>query len=295
MATDDAVLADFERYMDSDGAPEGVQALAAMFPQLEESALRAALTSYGGVGPAALALSDTGGSERAVRDRREGRRVERREERREEVVGMLRMVIVPALRAHFAELVLDDVREDTTGYLYEMEGVEVAALTLPEDNVVVRAPVRDTDVIKVHVVNAFLELEVARFRYESRSIVPLKDSGKARVSVGGLSLAITLRPRVSHSGATMVAIGDCNVGVEGPVRFKAEGTAADWAYNTMAVVLKPLVVSYIKDAVGDAVCTSLTYHLREWSSQRHTSDHTSSSPQVSSPGAGAEELATAAR
>lgn len=177
------------------------------------------------------------------------------------VVSSLREIVVPALRAHFEELVLPDTRDESSGFVYELQRVQIAALSLPNDNVAVRPAVDGTGVL-VNVVGANLELEVGRWSYEGRGLMPVQDSGRARASVHGLNVALRLKPVWRH-GETRLNIAECEVTVDGIVRFKTQGAAADWAYNAIAVLFKPWVVSYVKEAVSDAVVRVLAVHLRQ--------------------------------
>lgn len=177
-------------------------------------------------------------------------------------ISSLREIVVPALKAHFAELVLPDSRETSGSFKYELRSLQVAALSLPADNVSVR-PAADNRSVLVSVVDAHLELEVGHWSYETQTLVPISDSGRARATVHGLSVAIRLVPRRAHSGGTRIRIEQCDVTVDGVVRFKVQGAAADWAYNTIAMLFKPWVVSYVKDAVADAVEHALSVHLRQ--------------------------------
>lgn len=178
------------------------------------------------------------------------------------LVSSLREIVVPALKAHFAELILPDTRETAGSFEYELRSLQVAALSLPSDNVSVQ-PAADSCSVLVSVVDANLELEVGHWSYEGRGLVAIRDNGRARASVHGLNIAIRLVPRWDFSGGTRVRIEQCDVTVNGVVRFKTQGAAADWAYNTIAVLFKPLVVSYVKEAVADSVEQALSVHLRQ--------------------------------
>lgn len=178
------------------------------------------------------------------------------------LISSLREIVVPALKAHFSELVLPDSHETSGSFKYELSRLQVAALSLPADNVSVR-PAADNRSVLVSVVDAHLELEVGHWSYETQTLVPIRDSGSARAAVHGLCVAIRLVPRRAHSGGTRIRIEQCDVTVDGVVRFKVQGAAADWAYNTIAVLFKPWVVSYVKDAVADAVQHALSVHLRQ--------------------------------
>lgn len=178
------------------------------------------------------------------------------------LMSSLREIVVPALKAHFAELVLPDSRETSGSFKYELRNLQVAALSLPADNVNVR-PAADNRSVLVSVVDAHLELEVGHWSYETQTLVPIRDSGRARATIHGLCVSIRLVPRRAHSGGTRIRIEQCDVTVDGVVRFKTQGAAADWAYNTIAMLFKPWVVSYVKDAVADAVEHALSVHLRQ--------------------------------
>lgn len=178
------------------------------------------------------------------------------------LVAALREIVVPALRAHFGELVLPDSRDDSGTFIYELQSLQVAALSLPDDNVSVR-PSPDAKSVLVNVVNANLELEVGRWSYEGSGFIPLSDSGRARVSAHGINIALRLDARWSHAGGTRLVIAQCDVTVNGVFRFKTNGATGTWAYNAMAVLFKPFVVNYIKESVGDAVVRALAEHLRQ--------------------------------
>lgn len=178
------------------------------------------------------------------------------------LLSSLREIVVPALRAHFEELVLPDTRDESSALVYELHNVQVAALSLPTENVSVRAAA-DSCRVLVNVVSANLELEVGRWSYENLGFVPVKDTGSARASVHGLNIDIRLEPRESTHGPAVVAIIQCDVTVDGVVRFKIQGAAADWAYNAIAVLFKPWLVAYVKETVSDAVVRALSVHLRQ--------------------------------
>ena len=179
------------------------------------------------------------------------------------VILTLREIVVPSLRAHFAELVLPDYRDDSASLVYSLSRLQVTALTLPSDNVAI-TPAANMQAIHVNVLNSHLELEVGHWSYENRGFVPVKDAGRASVSVHGLNIAMRLEPRWTHAGDTQIVIMECNVTVDGVVRLRTQGAAADWAYNAIAVVLKPIIVSYLKETVADAVTQALAVHLRQW-------------------------------
>ncbi|CDF39360.1 unnamed protein product [Chondrus crispus] len=187
------------------------------------------------------------------------------------MVDTLREIVVPALRAHFEELVLPDTKDTSVGVEYELQRFQVSNLSLPPENIHVK-PTTDGKLIRVSVVNTFLELEVGRWSYESKGFVPVKDAGTARVSVNGMSISVMLEPRWSHGGGTKVVIADCVVTIDGKVRFATEGAVADWAYKAITVVLKPLVVSYIKEAIADTVSKTLAFHLSQWAFSRSLDD-----------------------
>lgn len=183
------------------------------------------------------------------------------------MVATLREIVVPALRAHFEELVLPDTHSASAGVEYQLNAFQVSGLSLPPHNIVVKAA-SDGKTIRVNVVNVFLELEVGRWSYQSKGFVPVKDAGTARVSVNGMSVALTLEPRWSHAGGTKIVITDCLVTIDGKVRMNIQGAAADWAYNAIAVVLKPLIVSYVKEAIAETVTKALAVHLSQWAFSR---------------------------
>lgn len=208
-----------------------------------------------------------------------------------QLVASLREIVVPALRAHFEELIFPDTRDDTGSLVYELRSLQVAALTLPSENVSVRSAVDCTTVL-VNVVNANLVLEVGHWSYEGRGFVPLRDSGRATVSVNGLNIALRLEARRMNSGNIRIVIPQSDVTIDGVVRFKTHGAAADWAYNAMAIVFKPWVVSYIKEAVSGAVVRALAVHLRQWELATQLNASTSNAPptqQASQPPVTASE------
>lgn len=175
-------------------------------------------------------------------------------------VNTLKEIVVPALRAHFSELVLPDTVQvensaqgqdqgqtsAATAIEYELRNVQVASLTIPQENVSVRAAV-DRRAIFLHVLVANVDLEVGSWRYCTRVA---SDAGRARASLHSLHIDMTL---AAAGSSWQFDVESCEVGVDGPVRFKTLGAAADWAYNALAVVFKPLLVSYVKQSVADAV------------------------------------------
>lgn len=272
--------------------PPALARLAARYAAFDRTALREVLASVGGDEAAAAALLE-GAAPATAADAALAAQLQRREARRaaprhrrndapvpldrpvlQQVVSTLREIVVPALRAHFEELVIPNMRDNSGTVEYALEDFHVSALALPEHNITVKAA-PDAQSIRVHVVNIFLELEVGRWSYEGKGLLPVKDAGTARVSVHGMSVEIRLEPRWAYSGGTRVVITACDVTVDGVVRFKTQGAAADWAYNAIAVVLKPLVVSYIKEAVADTVTAALAVHLREWAFSRTLDDQNS--------------------
>ncbi|PXF40595.1 hypothetical protein BWQ96_09699 [Gracilariopsis chorda] len=181
------------------------------------------------------------------------------------LVSTLKHIVVPALHAHFEELVLPDTTDQTASILYSLQHVQVTALSLP--NVTVR-PAPDRKSVFLTVLNAQLELHVGSWKYESRGIVPVNDAGQARLSVQGLTILLKLEPRWSHDGTARINVSECNVTVDGVTRFKTYGAKADWAYSAIALVLKPLVLSYVKEAIADSVSRALALYLRQWSCSR---------------------------
>lgn len=304
--TEAALLADFDRYMQvnppnpSDLATP-LDRLAALHPTLDRIALQEILTSCEDdehaakqllEGSAASTQSDAALAEQL--QRRENRRAQGSSRHRrndapislhkpvlDRMVSTLREIVVPALRAHFEELVLPNMSDTSAGVEYTLEDFQVSALSLPEDNISVKAA-PDAQSIRVNVVNIYLELEVGKWSYEGKGLVPVKDKGTARVSVHGMSVALRLEPRWSHNGGTNVVITECDVTIDGVARFKTQGAAADWAYNAIAVVLKPIVVSYLKEAVADTVTKALAVHLRQWSFSRTLDEERPPAPPASS-------------
>lgn len=259
---------------------EGAQALKERYPDYDLDSLSAVLASCDGSIDAASAMLEGNTNPTTANDSAIASELQRNERRRarhrrnnaritlekpvmDELVGTLREIVVPSLRAHFEELTLPDMRDDSAKLVYRLEQCQVTSLSLPSDNVTVRAAA-DMQSVYVNVINTYLEVQVGHWSYENRGLVPVKDSGRATASIHGLNIALRLEPRWSHAGGTTIVIVECTVTVDGVARFKTHGTAADWAYNTIAVLFKPLVVSYIKEAVSDAVTSALAVHLRQW-------------------------------
>ncbi|KAI0563829.1 Lipid-binding serum glycoprotein [Gracilaria domingensis] len=257
--------------------------LAARYPSLDAGALKSLLTacdndidavsalvdadtSVSSAGDAALAASLQERENRAVararRHRRNGASFALDQTQMDNLVSTLRDIVVPALQAHFEELILPDTNDETASIAYSLKHLQVTGLSLPK--VTVR-PALDRKFVFVNVLNAQLELHLGQWRYQSQGIVPLQDQGQARLSVQGLNILLKLQPRWSFDGGANVVVSDCHVTVDGVVRFKTYGAGATWAYNAVAVVLKPLVLSYVKEAIADTVTRSLTLYLREWS------------------------------
>lgn len=312
--TDEELLADFDAYMDSSSSTSpAVDHLAELFPSVDRETLVSTLDTHNGnLEAAASSLLAQDNAQNALeRDERIARALQSREfaharhrtaPSRSHVLSgndlqhmatVLRDIVVPALHAHFKELTFQDVREDTPGYLWVMNNVRVVALSLPRENIIVTVL---TDTIRIQIVNMFLQLDVGRWRYESKGFLAWSDTGKAEVSVNGLSANAILKPRSNpDNGRTHLKITECDARIEGAVRFKAEQTSADWAYNTIAVLLKPLISSYIKDAVADLFRVTLAGQLRAWTytigdgSSPVSTTHQESSVQTST-----EEPTTAA-
>lgn len=254
------------------------------YPSLDEQVLTAVLASCDNDIDAASALIDADTDVSSADDarlaaslqQRENRRAARRHRRNNAVfplqpfqmdslVCTLRDIVIPALQAHFEELVLPDTTDQTASILYTLQHLQVTALSLP--NVAVR-PASDRQSVFLSVLNAQLELHVGSWKYESRGIVPVNDAGQARLSVQGLTILLKLEPRWSHDGTARINISECNVTVDGVARFKTYGAKADWAYNAIALVLKPLVLSYVKEAIADSVSRALSMYLSQWSCSR---------------------------
>ena len=178
------------------------------------------------------------------------------------LVTTLREIVVPSLRAHFEDLSLPNTTESSSSFQYSFDKVQIINLSMPLDNVGVK-PAADGQAIYINIFNIYLELEIGKWSYQRNGIWPVKDSGRARVSVHRMNISLTLEPRWSHAGGTKIVITDCTVTVDGPARFKTYGAAADWAYNAIALILKPIVVSYLKEAVADSVTEALGIHLRQ--------------------------------
>lgn len=180
---------------------------------------------------------------------------------RKEVLSGLQNVIVPSLRAHFDELTFGDYHVSNQSYNFSLQEVAVAALALREDAIHVRAV---SGGFRVNVLNVFLDLEIGQWMYQSHALFGIKDSGRARVLVNGLTASAILVPRASTETSVGVEVGDVEVVTEGTLRLRLYGTSADWAYNAAVVLLKPLVASYVNDAVRRVVETTLVAQLDGW-------------------------------
>lgn len=313
-ANEESILADFDRFVLADYAisepanartahsatspADSLELLKRRYPSCDVDVLRDVLASCNNDERAALEFLGNA-PESTVGDAQLAHRLQRRENQTalrhsrndavvsisrdvmEQMVSTLREIVVPALRAHFEELVLPDMCETSANVNYALREFQVSALLLPSENIVVK-PSSDGASIRINIVNVVLELEVGRWSYESKGFVPVKDAGTARVTVHGLCVAIRLQPSRSHAGGNKLAIVDCEVTIDGVVRFKTRGAAADWAYNAMAVVLKPLVVSYIKEVIADTVKKALAVYLRQWSFPRSLDQDTVPAPPTTS-------------
>lgn len=180
---------------------------------------------------------------------------------RQEVLSALKHVIVPSLHAHFEEITFGDYEEVQPGYVVTLQDVAVSALSLTPDSIKVRAVAGG---FRVNVVNVFLELEIGQWLYHSKSFFGFKDSGHARVIANGLSASAMLLPRLKNSSDIGISVGDVEVSIDGVFRLRTQGSAADWAYNAAAVLLKPLVVSYVKEAVREVIFNTLAAQLIGW-------------------------------
>ncbi|CAN8064174.1 unnamed protein product [Agarophyton chilense] len=255
--------------------------LVARYPSLDLDALNSLLIACHDDIDAASALVDADSSVSSADDaalaaslqQRENRAVARRhrsngaffaleQPQMENLVTTLRDIVVPALHAHFEELVLPDTNNQTASIAYSLKHLQVTALSLPK--VTVR-PAPDRKFVFVNVLDAQLELHLGQWQYEGQGIVPIKDEGQAHFSVQGLNILLKLQPRWSYNGGSRIVVTDCQVTVDGVVRFKTYAAGANWAYNAVALVLKPLVLSYVKEAVADNVTRALSLYLREWS------------------------------
>lgn len=310
----EALLADFDRFVltdDSASQPSNtssrhvvnhladpLESLKTRYPTCDTDVLKGVLASCDNNEQAALQfLGDA--PETTVGDADLARRLQRRESRAtlrhrrndavvpvstdimEQMVSTLREIVVPALRAHFEELVLPDTCETSGNVIYALRDFQVSALCLPSENIAVKLSA-DGASVRINIVNVALELEVGTWSYESKGFVPVKDSGAACVTVHGLCVSIKLQPKWSYAGDTKMVIAGCDVTIDGVVRLKTRGAAANWAYNAMAVVLKPLVVSYIKEVVADNITKELASHLGQWSLTRSLDQDTVSAPPPAS-------------
>lgn len=267
------------------GGPGNVDALAELFPEHPRAVLEAAIGAHPGdldgaaaylamSGPDALRIAPTPAEEndlqlaralQAAENRRRSLRPRHRppsERNLSGVAGVLRDIIVPALHAHFRELSFGDVSDTSGGIPYTLRDVRVVALSLPPENIIVRVV---DGKLRVQVVNMFLQLGVGRWSYEANAYLGIRDAGKMEASVNGLGAVAHLTPRESSRGSISATVGEVVVDVEGAVRVRAEGSGADWMYNAIAVVFKPLIVSYIKESVAELVQESLAGLLRHWS------------------------------
>lgn len=177
-------------------------------------------------------------------------------------VGVLRDVVVPAVHARLKGLTFGDVSSEAQGVRYSLRDVCVVALSLPADHVTVRA---SGGLVEVHLVHMLVSVSAGRFAYES-AVLPISDEGALDASVAGLTAVATLRPARTTAGAIALVCGarDVAVHVGGAVRVRARGTAADWVYNAVAALCKPLVVSYVKDTVARTLRAALLDELRDF-------------------------------
>jgi hypothetical protein len=204
---------------------------------------------------------------------------------RKEVLDALREVIVPSLRAHFDEIAFGDYAVDEPSYSFSLEQVAVSGLSLTTESIMVRAV---SGGFRVSVVNLFIELDIGRWQYHSRTLFGMKDGGAARVAINGLAAAAMLVPRSKTAGHISVDVGEVEVTIDGPCRLRAQGSTADWAYNAAAVILKPLVVAYVKDAVRDVLTSALAIQLSGWTAW--SVDNLQTPPATPEPPAAAIDL-----
>lgn len=285
---EEEVLSDLRAPAPSRVDAKAVATLADLFPQQERSVLERAVAAHPGNLDAAASMVAGGGAEAAARaeleaaDERLALTLQAEEtaarnlrpparaataptaQSLASVVDVLRDIVVPSLHERFKQLAFADVSEEAGAVRYSLRDVRVVALALPADQIVVR--VVDGGV-RVQLINMFLQIAVERWRYESTGFLSWSDAGALETSVAGLGATADLSVRQSAGGAVSLAVRDVSVAVEGAVRIRAQGTAADWAYNTMAAVCKPLIVSYVKETIEDQLRASLTDELRNWNSE----------------------------
>lgn len=201
-----------------------------------------------------------------------------------EAVTMVRDIMVPAVHQRLKSLSFSNVTQQPSPTMrYSLRDVAVVALSLPSDNVTVRA---SAGVIRVHLVNMFVSISAGSFSYESSGMLPWSETGALDASVAGLTAVATLRPGRTTSGAVALTVRDIRITVDGAVRVRVRGTSADWAYNTLAAMCKPFIVSYIKESVEAQLRTSLQNELRDYvyfpEEQEASDSHT---PSVAQPAA----------
>lgn len=178
-------------------------------------------------------------------------------------VEVLRDVVIPTVHTRLKSLSFSNFssQSSTGNVTYTLRDVGVVALSLPSDHITVRSV---GGVVQVHLVNMYLSLAIGKFHYESTGFIPWNDEGSLDTSVAGLTAVAALVPTRTNSGAVRLLVRDIDVRIEGNVRVRTVGTSADWAYNTLAAVCKPLITSYIKDTIGTQLKTTLTQELRDF-------------------------------
>lgn len=178
-------------------------------------------------------------------------------------VEVLRDVVIPTVHTRLKSLSFSNfTSQSSTGNVtYTLRDVGVVALSLPTDHITVRSV---GGVVQVHLVNMYLSLAIGKFHYESTGFIPWNDEGSLDTSVSGLTAVAALIPARTHSEAVRLLVRDIDVRIEGAVRVRTVGTSADWAYNTLAAVCKPLITSYIKETVEQQLRATLTSELRSF-------------------------------
>ncbi len=198
-----------------------------------------------------------------------------------EAVAMVRDVVVPSVHQRLKSLSFSNVTQQPSPTMrYSLRDVGVVALSLPADNVTVRA---GGGVIRVHLVNMYVSISVGAFSYESTGLLPWNDTGALDASVAGLTAVATLRPGRTTSGAVALTVRDIRITVDGAVRVRTRGSSADWAYNTLAAMCKPFIVSYIKESVEQQLRTSLQNELRDYVYFPEQEANDSQTPSVAEP------------
>lgn len=229
--------------------------LCTFFPRRSACEIRAALTAADGdVGAAAAGLAAASQSVRPRRPRPKlsvvGRRL---------VTKRLRAQVVPAIRGRFfAGMEMRDHESER----FWLRGVEVLGVEMGggEGGVVCGAVAGGW---RVHVGGGVLDLDVGEWGMKKGGWMGWEDGGRARVTAAGVVAKVMLQPVAVGSSVGLKVIS-VEVEVEGMFRLRCLGSAADWAYNAMAVLLKPLVLVYVKAAMCDVIQEVVEEQLGGW-------------------------------